>query len=554
MGIVSTFLRSATLENPDTTIGEALTGGSLLSTESVTPNNAIKNTAVLNAVSLISEQIASLPLKLYRRLDRGKEEAIDLPLYRTLHMSPNPEQNKFTFWETGTLHLLFWGNFYAQIDRAANGQRIDLWPIHPARVEVKRTDGDMIFEVEDFTDSGNGMRKTKKKLSRAEMFHIPGLSFNGRVGFSPIRKAARSLGISMAAEKHTARFYDNDASPGGVLVHPGNLGEDAINRIRQSWNERHQGPDKAHRITVLEEDMSYERVGISAEDAQLLESRQFQVEEVARIFNVPPHKLKDLENATFSNIEEQNLEFVIDTLRPWLVRIEQAINNQLVFSRRQSEIFAEHVIEGLLRGDTESRAEFYQKMLMHGIMTPNEIREKENMNPYEGGDRHFIPANLLENGDGPLPPPASRNQNEETIYHYQGNRISYRERVGLVESFELDMEPSEIRALGYLAADFAASEVLSDVDREEYRDWFEGYLESYQQREDKSERYESLRLVNASSKWSFDQSGVENHRVKPCNPSAPCHDPDEARDILHSPDGYDHPPFDDRCSCLLIPT
>jgi HK97 family phage portal protein len=350
--------------------------------------------AVWACVRLISEDIAKLPLHFYRRLNpRGKEKVANSPNYALLHDQPNPEMTAMSFREAMMAHLLLWGNCYAEKEMNQVGQVKALWPISPDRVQAYRDSETQEIHYEVRLEGNIG----KKTLPKDAMFHAPGLSYNGIIGLSPIGKLRESLGLTMAAQEFGSRFYGAGTHPGVVVSHPGRLSPEAQKNLKFSLTERYAGLGKAHRLLLLEEAMKIEKIGIPPNEAQFLETRKFQITEVARIYRVPPHKLADLERATFSNIEHQSLEYVVDTLMPWLVRLEQAYKMQLLPSAlERRRYFWEHSVDGLLRGDIKSRYDAYAIGRNWGWLSANDIREKENMNPLpdEFGDDYLIPLNM----------------------------------------------------------------------------------------------------------------------------------------------------------------
>lgn len=365
--------------------------------------------AVWNAVQIIAGTVASLPLILYRRVgDNGKEREVDHPLYDVLHNLPNPEMTSFTFREVLQGHLLLHGNAYAQILRDTSGRTSQLWPIDPQVVEVKRDGRRMIYRVRE--SAGND-----KIIAAENMLHIPGMGFDGRMGYSVISKAREALGLGLAMEEFQARFYGQGTNLGGYLQHPGKMSDQAHERLKKSISERHGGLKNAHTWMVLEEGMKAERLGMPLEDAQFLESRTFQVGEIARWFNLPPHKLKELSKATFSNIEQQQIEFVVDSIRPWLVRWEQHIAWKLLSKDERKRLFAEFLIDALLRGDTESRMKAYGMMRQNGVINANDWRRLENMNPIEGkaGSSYWMPLNMVDANTGPAEPKNAEPMQEE---------------------------------------------------------------------------------------------------------------------------------------------
>jgi HK97 family phage portal protein len=366
----------------------------------VSEETAMRTTAVYACVRVLAESVASLPICLYKRLDRGKEKATYHPIYFLLHDMPNPEMTSFTFRETLMTHLLLWGNAYAQIIRDKKGEIIELWPLMPNRMEIERDKetGKLIYRY--LTDIGEVI------LQKEEVFHVVGLGFDGFKGYSPIQMAREAIGLSIATEEFGARFFANGARPGGILEHPGIVKDPE--RLRKSWEEVYKGIKNSHKIAVLEEGMKYHEIGIPPEDAQFLETRKFQLNEICRIFRVPPHMIGDLERATFSNIEHQSIEFVVHTVRPYLVRWEQAISKCLLNDGERLIYFPKFTVDGLLRGDFKTRMEGYAIGRQNGWLSPNDIRELEDMNPIledQGGDIYLvngnmIPANKAKNAEG----------------------------------------------------------------------------------------------------------------------------------------------------------
>ena len=343
-----------------------------------------------------------MPLHLYRyKEDGGKEKGIDHPLYLLLHDEPNPEMSSFVFRETLMTHLLLWGNAYAQIIRNGKGEVIALYPLMPDRMTVDRDrDGKLYYEYTVSTDDAPTVKGTVVRLKPSDVLHIPGLGFDGLVGYSPIAMAKNAIGMAIACEEYGAKFFANGAAPGGVLEHPGTIKDPG--RVRESWQSTFGGSGNANKIAVLEEGMKYTPIGISPEQAQFLETRKFQINEIARIFRVPPHMVGDLEKSSFSNIEQQSLEFVKYTLEPWLVRWEQSIQRTLFSPEEKKQYFAKFNVEGLLRGDYASRMSGYATARQNGWMSANDIRELENMDriPAEdGGDLYLINGNMLPLGN-----------------------------------------------------------------------------------------------------------------------------------------------------------
>lgn len=358
--------------------------GGTTSGKTVNEKTAMQTTAVYSCVRILAETIASLPLQLYKHTDTGKEKATAHPLYNLLHNEPNSEMTSFVFRETLMSHLLLWGNAYAQIIRDGRGQIIALYPLLPDKITVDRAiNGELFYQYQ--TDKGEVI------LRKDEVLHIPGLGFDGLVGYSPIAMAKNAVGMTLACEEYGASFFANGANPGGVLEHPGVLKDPK--KVRDSWNDVYRGSNNAHKLAVLEEGMKYQQIGIPPEEAQFLETRKFQINEIARLYRIPPHMVGDLEKSSFSNIEQQSLEFVKYTLDPWVVRWEQSMQKALLSFKDKQKYFIKFNVDGLLRGDYASRMSGYATARQNGWMSANDIRELENLNkiPNElGGDLYLV--------------------------------------------------------------------------------------------------------------------------------------------------------------------
>lgn len=373
--------------------------GGTTSGKAVNERTAMQTTAVYACVRILAEAIASLPLHVYQyKTDGGKERVPRHLLYTLLHDEPNPEMTSFVFRETLMSHLLLWGNAYAQIIRDGRGQVLALYPLLPNKVEVSRTSSGNLFYTyrRDAGESRTNPDSGTVTLRRDEVLHIPGLGFDGLIGYSPIAMAKNAIGMALATEEYGAAFFANGANPGGVLEHPGVIKD--IQRVKDSWNSAYQGSSNSHKVAVLEEGMKFQAIGIPPEQAQFLETRKFQINEIARIFRVPPHMVGDLEKSSFSNIEQQSLEFVKYTLDPWVVRWEQALQQSLLLPSERTNIFIKFNLDGLLRGDYASRMLGYSTGRQNGWMSANDIRELENLNRIsteEGGDLYLINGNML---------------------------------------------------------------------------------------------------------------------------------------------------------------
>jgi HK97 family phage portal protein len=353
-------------------------------------------TAVYSCIRILSEAIAGLPLFVYQYgSDGSKEKYLDHPLWRVLHDEPNPEMTSFVFRETMMNHLLLTGNAYAQIIRNARGEVVALYPLMPDRMNVDRdSQGRLYYRYRRSIDDAPEVGKNKQSeviLAPSDVLHILGLGFDGLVGYSPITMAKNAVGLAIAAEEYGAKFFANGAAPSGVLEHPGTIKDPE--RIRQSWQSTFGGSSNSNKIAVLEEGLKYTPIAISPEQAQFLETRKFQINEIARIFRVPPHMLADLEKSSFSNIEQQSLEFVKYTLDPWVIRWEQAMNKALLLDSEKRSVFTKFNVDGLLRGDYASRMTGYATARQNGWMSANDIRELENLDriPADlGGDLYLI--------------------------------------------------------------------------------------------------------------------------------------------------------------------
>lgn len=373
--------------------------GRTTSGKTVNERTALQTTAVYACVRILSETIASLPLHVYRYTEGGKAKDTEHVLYTLLHDEPNPDMTSFVFRETLMSHLLIWGNAYAQIIRDRSGQVIGLYPLLPDQMSVHRSEKGKLYYVYNRyeEDNPNFQEKGSIVLSQEEVLHIPGLGFDGLIGYSPIALAKNAVGMTLACEEYGASFFGNGANPGGVLEHPGILKDPG--KVRDSWNAVYQGTRNAHKVAVLEEGMSYKQIGIPPEEAQFLETRKFQINEIARLFRIPPHMVGDLEKSSFSNIEQQSLEFVKYTLDPWVVRFEQALKKSLLLPEEKKTHFIKFNVDGLLRGDYQSRMNGYAIGRQNGWLSTNDIRELEELNPIspeEGGDLYLINGNMTK--------------------------------------------------------------------------------------------------------------------------------------------------------------
>ena len=399
MGIFSGLFKSR--DKPqNSTAGSAYTffmGGSTAG-KYVNERSAMQMTAVYSCVRILAEAVAGLPLHLYKYTESGgKEKAIDHPLYLLLHDEPNPEMSSFVFRETLMTHLLLWGNAYAQIIRNGKNEVIALYPLMPNKMSVDRDEhGQLYYTYQRSNEEAPTMKGSSVILKPSDVLHIPGLGFDGLVGYSPIAMAKNAIGMAIACEEFGAKFFANGAAPSGVLEHPGTIKDPS--RVRDAWQSQFGGSSNSGKVAVLEEGMKYTPISISPEQAQFLETRKFQINEIARIFRVPPHMVGDLEKSSFSNIEQQSLEFVKYTLDPWVIRWEQSIMRSLLTPEEKKTYYAKFNLDGLLRGDYQSRMNGYAIGRQNGWMSANDIRELENLDRIpeeEGGDLYLINGNML---------------------------------------------------------------------------------------------------------------------------------------------------------------
>ena len=364
--------------------------------ESVGPQTALALSAYYAALRAISEDIGKLPFKVYELLKpRGKNMAKAHPVYGLIHGRPNEEMSSQSFMELLTAWAIGWGNGYAEIARDGDGVPQALYPIHPSRVTPKRRDNareTLYYEV-----------RSGEKITRVDEFEphnlliIHGLGDNGIQGFSVLQYAAETIGVGLAAEKFAANFFGNGQNMSGVIEVPGKLGKENLDRLRNEWGQLY-GPGGAGqwKPAFLDNGMKFNRISIPPDEAQFLETRQFTIEEIARWFRIPPHKLQHLLRSTNNNIEHQAIEYVTDTLDPWITRWEREVTWKLFTEEDRGRFEAEIVVQKLLRGDHAARINFYRGMTQIGAMSPDEVRDFENLNPIDGGlgATHYIQSNM----------------------------------------------------------------------------------------------------------------------------------------------------------------
>lgn len=364
-----------------------LSGAESPSGENVSEYSALTYSAIWNAVSLISGTVSTLPLHLIKKDGKNKSLASEKPLFRVLYAQPNPYMTAMSMREAMVSHLLLWGNAYAEIVRDSYGRVNGLWPISPNRIKPEWQSGQLIYKISVDSD--------EIIMPRERILHIPGLGFDGFVGYSVVAMARKAIGLGMAMETFGSRFFGSGTHPGVIVSHPGVLKDPT--KLRDSLASSYSGLGQSHRLMLLEEGMKLEAIGIPPNDSQFIESRQFQITDIARWFNLPVHKLKEMTKSSFNNIESEQISFVTDSILPWLIRLEQNYNIQLLTMIEQTReaLFFKHNVEGLLRGDVASRGQFYKEMFNIGAFSINDIREYEDLNPIDGGDEHFVPMNMI---------------------------------------------------------------------------------------------------------------------------------------------------------------
>ncbi len=378
-------VKDAVSSAPDFAFGTAASG------KSVTEQTAIEISTVYACVRVLAETIASLPLHIYESDGKGGSRiAREHPLDYLVHDAPNEEMTSYQWREQMMTQILLHGNSYSQIVRSGKTNILSIYPLMSSSMKVDRADNGKL-QYEYMTSDGESVL-----LDPAEVLHIPGMGFDGIMGYSPIALMKTTLGLTLAAEEYGSKVFSNGATPSGVLTHP-NRPKD-MEAVRRSWNKAYGGSANAGKVAVLVEGMKFERIAMPNNEAQFLETRKFQVSEICRIYRVPPHMVGDLEHATFSNIEHQSISFAVHTIRPWLVRIEQAMNKGLLAEGDRGKFFFQFNMDGLMRGDYKSRMEGYAIARQNGWMSANDILSRENMNPIpdeEGGNLYLVNGNMV---------------------------------------------------------------------------------------------------------------------------------------------------------------
>lgn len=378
--------RAYTLKDPY--LAEALGGRLATSGQAVTPERATGIAAVHACVQLIAESIATLPLAPYRRLEDGDRIVDrDHPLYRVLGVQANAVQTAVEFREQLLASVLLTGNGYALKVIDGRGSVRELVPLHPGSVTPEKLSNGRVRYRVSWPNGGTEV------LTQDEVLHVRYRSRDGYTGLSPITIARETLGIALAQQEHESTFYANGTRPSGVLTIPGFFkSKEQVDTIKESWSAAYGGTSNSYKTIVLEGGLDWKPISINHEDAQFVESRRLTLEDIFRIYRVPPPAAGDLTRATYSNVSELGRWLVTHTLRPWAVRLEQSFNSQLLSEDGQRTHFLEHNVEGLLRGDTRDRFESYKIGREQGWLSVNEVRQRENLNRIDGGDEFLRPA------------------------------------------------------------------------------------------------------------------------------------------------------------------
>lgn len=400
MGIVSRIEKRSSMATPEKWLVDFFSGGGIETSAGVRVNSstAMYNVAVYACINILSRTVGSLPLNLYHRLPNGgKEKARKHPAYKLVRYMPNPEMTAMRYRSTGQGHLAACGNTYSYIDWNLSGRDAGypkaIWPLRPDRVQVERTNGVLKYTYVPGSDDRSGLGSFE--IPRGYMMHIPGFGYDGIMGYSPITLAREAIGLGLATEQFGARFFGAGTHPGIIVEHPGVISKETFENLRKSLSETYSGLGQSHRLMLLQDGMKFNKVVIDPKDSQFLETRKFQINEICRLFLVPPHMIADLDRATFSNIEEQGIEFVVHTMRPWFVLWEEELGRCLLREDERGDYFFEFDVDALLRGNIEKRYTAYAQGKQWGWLSTNDIRGRENMNPVDGGDLYMVPLNMI---------------------------------------------------------------------------------------------------------------------------------------------------------------
>ncbi len=439
----------------------------------INEKTAMEYTALYACVRILSETLAYLPLILYERLEpRGKRRASEHPLHNVLHNEANPYMSSFVWRELMQQHLATWGNAYAQIDRV--GPRIEsLWPLRPDRIEIEFTKREpyYIYTMDD---------GQKFKIKNHEMLHIKGPGYDGYKGYSPVGMHRQAIGMGLSVEEYGARFFASGGKPGGVIKHPGRLKEEGRDNLRESWQKMHAGLKNQHKVAILEEGMEYQQIGIPPEDAQFLKTREFQLQEMARIYRIPLHMLADLGRVTYNNIEHMGIDFVVHTMGPWLKRWEQELTTKLLTTTERKKYFPEFLVEGLLRGDTQTRFAAYSTARQWGWMSADDVRELENMNPLpdDQGETYLVPMNMISADEVKDREPAENVPQQPEKKSTEVRARTNRDK--LAKRYEPLFKDAAGRIINREAADIrrAAKRLIDGMDTKEFIEWVEEFYDT----------------------------------------------------------------------------
>jgi HK97 family phage portal protein len=383
LGIFNFFTgkKSTIKEESRSIFGQTILGGTFGSSTSVSKEQALRVAAVWSCVRVLSETIASLPISLYEKdKNNNKIKLNNNPLNKLVGEQPSGIYNSFMFFERALVDLSFDGNFCAYIERNQGGLPIGIHPLQYKDVDVfVSPDGrEVYYEVKESADS---VYPITGKVQSMNMIHVKGLSFDGITGKSPIEAAAETLGISISLDKHAGNWFKNGSQLGGILKHPATLKPDTAKRLRESWNSNYSGVANTGKTAILEEGMDWVARTVPNNQAQFIESREYQISDICRIFRVPNHLVNDLSSATYSNIEAQQIDFVVHTITPWIKRIESELNQKLIPNNKRGQEYFKFNLNAILRGDSKSRADYYRTLVNIGVLSPDEVRSLEDLNP-----------------------------------------------------------------------------------------------------------------------------------------------------------------------------